>query len=374
MMGPVLLAQTTTVPNPAAEAIDNLSNLDQACGAEKSWACEWIYDWTGSDSWAGVADWVLAKPLAIALIVIVALIASRVLRWLIGRAMRRIGDPSSSRHVERLKSRTPSVLKTPDEWNLRAEARVQTLTAVFRSLATGFVWFVATVWILDIIGLDFGPLLATAGIVGVALGFGTQTLVRDYIAGFFLVVEDQFGVGDIVDLGGNAKGTVERVTLRSTRLRDDDGNVWHVANGQLTRVANKSHEWARALIDVVVPYDADLAVVSQLLQATADGLAEDPRWSSTILDRADVLGLQAFGADGVYVRLVVKTGPGAQFRVLRELRARLKAAFDEAGVAFAYAGGPTEVVLKADPAVDPPPGPAVESLSDPGSGPADPVP
>jgi small-conductance mechanosensitive channel len=346
MMGPVLLAQTTTVPNPAAEALDSLSNLDQACGTERSWACEWIYDWTGSDSWAGVADWVLAKPLAIAVIVVVAIVVSRITRWLINRSMRRLAQPGRrTRHLEKLRERTPDVLLS-DEWNLRTEARVHTITAVFRSLATGFVWFVATVWILDVIGVDFGPLIAGAGIVGIALGFGTQTMVKDFIAGFFLVVEDQYGVGDTVDLGGEAKGTVEQVTLRSTRLRDVEGNVWWVPNGQLTRVANKSHEWARALIDVVVPYQADLDQVGALMKSVADDLTAEERWAREVLEGADLWGVQELASDGVHVRMVIKTRPGAQFGLLRELRERLKAAFDVAGIAFAYAGGPTEVVLR----------------------------
>lgn len=347
-MIPVLLAATTTtISNPAAEAINDLTNLDQACGTNPSWACRWIYDLTGSDSWAGVADWVLAKPLAILLIVVVAIGASRVVRWLITRSTRRLSQPGRhSKHLERLRERTPDALLSSEEWNLRTEARMHTITAVFRSLATGFIWFVAAVWILEVIGINFGPLLAGAGIVGVALGFGTQTMVKDFIAGFFLVVEDQYGVGDTVDLGGEAKGTVEQVTLRTTRLRDVEGNVWWVPNGQLTRVANKSHEWARALIDVVVPYQADLDQVCALMKAVADDLTADERWTREVLEAAQVWGVQELGADGVVVRMVIKTRPGSQFGLLRELRRRLKDAFDVAGVAFAYAGGPTEVVLR----------------------------
>jgi small conductance mechanosensitive channel len=349
-MIPVLLAATTTtIANPAAEAINDLTNLDQACGTDPSWACRWIYDLTGSDSWAGVADWVLAKPLAILVIVVVAVVASRIVRWLITRSMRRLSQPGRrSKHLEKLRERTPDALLSSEEWNLRTEARIHTITAVFRSLATGFIWFVASVWILEVVGINFGPLLAGAGIVGVALGFGTQTMVRDFIAGFFLVVEDQYGVGDTVDLGGEAKGTVEQVTLRTTRLRDVEGNVWWVPNGQLTRVANKSHEWARALIDVVVPYQADLEQVCALMKAVADDLTADERWSREVLEAAQVWGVQELGADGVVVRMVIKTRPGSQFGLLRELRRRLKDAFDVAGVVFAYAGGPTEVVLRDD--------------------------
>ncbi len=347
-MIPVLLAATTTtIANPAAEAINDLTNLDQACGTDPSWACRWIYDLTGSQSWAGVADWVLAKPLAILLIVLVAIAASRIVRWLITRSMRRLSQPGRhSKHLEKLRERTPDALLSSEEWNLRTEARMHTITAVFRSMATGFIWFVASVWILEVIGINFGPLLAGAGIVGVALGFGTQTMVKDFIAGFFLVVEDQYGVGDTVDLGGEAKGTVEQVTLRTTRLRDVEGNVWWVPNGQLTRVANKSHEWARALLDVVVPYQADLEQVCALMKAVADDLTAEERWAREVLEAAQVWGVQELGADGVVVRMVIKTRPGSQFGLLRELRRRLKDAFDVAGVVFAYAGGPTEVVLR----------------------------
>ena len=344
----VLLAATTstTIPNPAADAINSLSNLDQACGIEKSWACRWIYDWTGSDTWAGVADWVIAKPLAILVVVLVAILASRVSRWIIKRSMLRFTDAGHQERVARLRRRTPDALLRTDEWNLRTEARVHTLTAVFRSLATGFIWFVAVVWILDIVGVNFGPLIATAGIAGIALGFGTQTMVKDFIAGFFIVAEDQFGVGDVVDLGGEAKGTVEQVTLRATRVRDVEGTLWHVPNGQLSRVANKSQEWARALIDVVVPYQADLDAVTDLMQSVADDLTADERWQREVLEQADIWGVQDFAADGVHVRMVIKTRPAAQFGLLRELRRRLKSAFDTAGIAFAYAGGPTEVVLR----------------------------
>ena len=164
MPATLLAESSTTITNPAADAIQSLSNLDDACGTEKSWACRWIYDWTGSDTWAGIADWVLAKPLAILLIVLVALLASRIARWLIKRAMVRISDPGHREHLARLRKRTPDALLRTDEWNLRTEARVHTLTAVFRSLATAFIWFVAVVWILDVLGLDFGPLIARRGI------------------------------------------------------------------------------------------------------------------------------------------------------------------------------------------------------------------
>jgi small-conductance mechanosensitive channel len=330
---------------PILAATEVSPELQKACGDTPRWVCESVYDWTDSELVASATDWVIAKPLTIFLIVLVAAIIARIVRRLISHSMRRLMAPAGGGSSGIVSRRTSSVLLSSGDSTLRTDARVETLTAVFRSMATGLVWFVAIIWILETIGVSLGPLLATAGVLGVALGFGTQTMVRDFIAGFFLVVEDQFGVGDVVDLGGGAKGTVERVTLRATHLRDVEGNVWHVANGQITKVANKSQEWARALIDVVLPYNTDIDKVSGVMQKVADTLAADSKWSGEILERPEVWGIQEFTTAGVEVRLVIKTLPASQFGVLRELRARLKAEFDRAGIAFAYASGPTEVVL-----------------------------
>lgn len=330
---------------PVLAATEVSPELQKACGDNPGWACEGIYDWTDSEMVASVTDWVIAKPLTIFAIVLVAAIVGRIVRRIISRSMRRLMVPAGGGSSGVVSRRTSSVLLSSGDSTLRTDARVETLTAVFRSIATGLVWFVAIIWILETVGVSLGPLLATAGVLGVALGFGTQTMVRDFIAGFFLVVEDQFGVGDVIDVGGGAKGTVERVTLRATHLRDVEGNVWHVANGQITKVANKSQEWARALIDVVLPYNTDIDMVSGVMQKVSDTLATDPKWSTEILERPEVWGIQEFTTAGVEVRLVIKTLPASQFGVLRELRARLKAEFDSAGIAFAYASGPTEVVL-----------------------------
>lgn len=333
--------------------------LTDACGADPNWICEHAFDLTGSRMWAKLAEWFVAKPLTIILVIVVAAIVARIGRWMVSRSMNRLlmsqTKGRARRHESELHRRTSQMILSSGDSTQRAQARFETLKAVFRSIVTALVWFVALVVVLDTIGISLGPLLATAGIAGIAIGFGTQTMVRDFISGFFIVAEDQFGVGDTIDLGGGAKGVVERVTLRSTHLRDSEGTVWHIANGQITKVANKSQEWARALIDVVLPYDADIDVVSDVMQEVADTMQADTTWSSRILERAEIWGIQEFDADGVHVRMVIKTEPAAQFGVLRELRGRLKSTFDEKGIAFAYAGGPTEVILteKSDP--KPPP-------------------
>jgi len=329
------------------------SALTDACGDDPGWLCERVFDATGSKFWAGVTEWVVAKPLIILLTILLAAIVARIVRRLISRSMKRLLVSQSKSqakgrartHEGDLRRRTSEMLLSSGDSSLRTQARFETLTAVFRSIGTLVVWVAALLVILDVFDLSLGPVLATAGIAGVALGFGTQTMVRDYISGFFIVAEDQFGVGDTIDLGNGAKGVVERVTLRSTHLRDSEGTMWHVSNGQITRVANKSQEWARALIDVVLPYSADIDAVSGVMQEVADGMQADPAWSARILERAEIWGIQDFDPDGVHVRLVIRTEPAAQFGVLRELRGRLKTTFDAKGIAFAYAGGPTTVVL-----------------------------
>jgi small conductance mechanosensitive channel len=185
--------------------------------------------------------------------------------------------------------------------------------------------------VLGEIGIDLGPIVASAGIAGVALGFGAQSLVKDIISGFFMLVEDQYGVGDIVDVG-EASGTVEAVSLRTTRIRDVKGTVWHVPNGTVQRVGNMSQQWARALLDVSVAYGSDVDLAQRVIKETADGLWNDRAWNGTILDEPEVWGVEQLALDAIHIRLVIKTKPAEQFRVMRELRGRLLKAFHEHGI------------------------------------------
>lgn len=321
-----------TVPaNPAAGLIEELTDLSKACGDQPSWVCERVYEWTGSQQWAGFAEWVFTKPATIALIVLGASLISRVLKGMITRGMQRSLRAGGTHLLRRASAGSLLVAAEPSP---RLEARVETLTMVFRSLVSISVWFVAVLWILEVLEISIGPLLASAGIVGVALGFGAQTTVRDFLAGTFILLEDQLGVGDVVDLG-EAKGTVEAVTLRSTRVRDVNGVLWYVPNGQIQRVANKSQQWARALIDVEIDQATPYDLAQRVIKATADAMAGEDAWAEDILGEPEVWGIEAFTAEGYQVRLVIKTRPSTQFGVLRELRIRLKAAFDEAGIRFA---------------------------------------
>jgi moderate conductance mechanosensitive channel len=328
---------TTEGGGSPADVLRDLTSLDRACGDDPSWVCRQVFERTENATLAGAAEWLVARPLAIAAVVLVALVASRVSRWAIKRVMQRSLGPKATRRRDWVRAKTPNVLLRTEEWNLRAEARVQTLTVVFRSLASLFIWFVAIIWILDILQVNLGPVIAGAGIAGIALGFGAQNMVRDFLSGFFLIAEDQLGVGDIVDLGPEAQGVVEKVTLRSTRLRDVEGTVWHVPNGQIVRVGNKSQEWARALLDIDVSYDSDIEAAQRCIAETAEAMAADPRWRHEILETPEVWGIEALGPNSVSVRLVVKTRPASQFAVMRELRWRIKRDFDEQGIVIPFA-------------------------------------
>jgi small-conductance mechanosensitive channel len=213
----------------------------------------------------------------------------------------------------------------------RRKQRVRALGQILRSIASVTILSIATVVILGDLGINLAPLLASAGVVGIAIGFGAQSMVRDYLAGIFMLVEDQYGVGDVITIG-DATGTVENVTLRLTKLRDVSGIVWHIRNGAIEQVGNESQGWARAVIDFPVPYEVDLAEIQSLLTDATAALWDDPVWRVVLLDPPEVWGAQEISSSEVTVRIVAKTAPLRQWEVERELRARVKAAIDAAGI------------------------------------------
>ncbi len=194
------------------------------------------------------------------------------------------------------------------------------------------------------LGFAVGPLIASAGIVGVALGFGAQSLVTDFLSGIFMIVEDQYGVGDVVDLG-EAIGTVEAVGLRVTRLRDVEGTVWYVRNGEIIRVGNQSQNWARTVVDVPVSHEQDLYRVQSVLKDVAHEVWEDEDFRSVILEEPEVWGVQEMTPDWITVRVTLKTAPLEQWGVAREMRERIKARFDHLGIELAR---PARVLIHRD--------------------------
>ena len=301
------------------------------CGgaAESRPLCEAVYRATENRLLAEWADLIVTTGGRVLLIAVLAWVAIRVARRMVRLALWRAPvrpDPSGQ----------PST-------SVRGRKRVETMGTLLMSAISAVVWVIAISTVLSEFGIDLGPLLAGAGILGVALGFGAQNLVRDFLSGMFMLIEDQYGVGDVID-AGPAVGTVEAVSLRTTRLRDVEGNLWHIPNGTISRVANKSQDWARAVLDVPVAYGTDIDHATAVIKKVADGI-----WTEEgpphVLEEPDVWGVEQLGADGMTIRLVVKCAPLAQWDLSRQLRSRLHAAFAEEGIEIPF---PQRVVWHRD--------------------------
>ena len=291
--------------------------LMAAVCAGDDYACELVDKLGLTGFWARTAQFGLDRPLRILLVIVVAAVLSRVLGRLARRTVEAMAGITPVRRVSQ-----------------RGEQRARTLAAVTGSVVRIVVWTTAGLTILGILGINLGPLIAGASIVGVALGFGAQALVRDFLSGFFILVEDQYGVGDRVNVSG-AKGTVEEVTLRVTRMRADDGSVWFVPNGEIRKVANATMGWQRAMVDILLPLDADLDRALGAMTEEAEALANDSAWTADIVERPQVLGVESMSADGLTIRVTARTAPQRQDAFARLLRARIAARLRREGIALA---------------------------------------
>jgi small-conductance mechanosensitive channel len=277
---------------------------------------------------------VVGKPLTIVAIILAAALVNRLARRAIKRGLRRLASGGLRERIGAARRRSPiSMLDTDTgEISARSTQRVEALVTVLRSVASFAIWTVAAFMVLREFGINLGPLIAGAGIIGVAIGFGSQSLVRDFLSGIFILVEDQYGVGDTVDLG-EATGVVEVVSLRTTRVRSVDGTVWHVPNGEIKRVGNKSQHWSRALLDIEIAYANDVEHARSVIKKVADRVWNE---QEDVIEEPDLWGVENLGANGVTLRLVVKTRPSQQWVVSRLLRERIKAAFDEEGIEIPF--------------------------------------
>lgn len=278
-----------------------------------------------SDFGARTAQFLLVRPFRVALILVGAL--------LVGRALSRVTE----RAVRSLHKRAPMRATS-----VRGELRTATMATALARLVRLVVWIIAALLALNELGLNLGPLLAGAGVVGVAVGLGAQSLVRDMVGGLFIISEDQYGVGDIVDLG-LASGVVEEVNLRATRLRGADGTVWWVPNGQIQRVGNTTMEFSRAVVDICVPYGVDLGAVGRVMEEEAAAVAGDAEWGPKLLEPAVLWGAQSSDALGPIMRIVVTTRPADQYGVGRELRRRIIDRLSAAGLRQPAPVAPTPV-------------------------------
>jgi moderate conductance mechanosensitive channel len=228
---------------------------------------------------------------------------------------------AAARHISNLSSKDvlPSAIRSQ---------QIRTLSGVIYSVGVFVIMFVAALQILPLLGINMGPLLASAGIAGVAIGFGAQTLVRDFINGFFILVENQYDIGDTIKVAG-VQGTVELMTLRRTVLRDADGTVHNVPSSQITVVSNLTRDWTQVALQVSVAYQTDSDKVIQLLKEVGEEIADDAEFGPMIVARPQVPGIDKVSGDEVDYLMLVKTRPGAQDTVRRELRRRIKACFEK---------------------------------------------
>jgi moderate conductance mechanosensitive channel len=274
-------------------------------------------------TWEAVGRFAVGWPLTIAILIVLGLLSRWLLHRLVDRLVRRTEDGVLPERLAHLGS-DPS----------RRLQRTRTMGSLLKSIISGVVFSIVGMMILSEF-VDIGPILASAGILGVAFGFGAQSLVKDFLSGIFMIFEDQYGVGDVID-AGEATGTVEAVGLRVTRLRDIDGTVWYVRNGEIIRIGNKSQNWARTVLDVGVAYGEDLARVRRILEEVAHTLWEDEEFRGVVIEEPEVWGVEDLAADAVTVRVTLKTAPLEQWRVARVMRERIKARFDHEGIEIPF--------------------------------------
>jgi len=267
-------------------------------------------------------------PIRILLIVVIAVLIRLILQIVIRRVVNRVVTGVKKRqNVEDTAALQASPLAA-----VRVVQRTRALGGVLSSAVTTIVVLVALVLVIAAIDPNAtGAFSLITAALGAGLGFGAQNVVRDVLNGLFIVAEDQLGVGDVVDLG-SATGVVEAVGIRVTKVRDVNGTLWYVRNGEILRVGNMSQGWARVIIDLAVPYDADVEAVEGRMLDTAVALRNEPKWKRLIIEKPEIWGIESISAEAIVIRLVVKTRSGSKDDVARELRARLKSALDEMGV------------------------------------------
>ncbi len=286
-----LVAATTTSTCPTGTTQGYVYHLLRCIGA--------------SETWARTGQLLVVRPLEIIVIIVLAWLAAR----LGSRVSRRLARSLQRRGTDEAETR-------------RAPQRMATIAGLLASIWRIVVWIIALLTILGTVGIDLTPFLAGATVLGATLGFGAQSLVRDFLSGLFIVAEDQYGIGDTITVGTTV-GVVEDLTLRITRMRSADGTVWYVRNGEITQVGNDSLHWSRAIVDVVVPVGTSVETASRLVGEEALAVAADPRWAPWCLSPPEVLGVVSSDATGVTIRVTVRTAVQQDGPVGRALRARI---------------------------------------------------
>ncbi|WP_030060310.1 MULTISPECIES: mechanosensitive ion channel family protein [Streptomyces] len=315
------LSTPTPAPSPTAPQLPDLripTSAQEVSDTTKQ-AASWF-----DTHWQG---W-LASGLRIVFIVVLALVLRAMVRKLITQLIGRMARTPDHQEESRLGGLLANTgVVNPERRQQRSEA----IGSVLRSVASFTILGTAALMVLSALGVNLAPLLASAGVAGVAIGFGARNLVTDFLSGVFMIMEDQYGVGDEVDTGV-ANGTVLEVGLRVTKLRGTNGEIWYIRNGEVKRIANMSQGWATASVDVQIGYKEDLLRAEDLILQTAEELAKESPYDELVWAPVSILGVESVAADSVMVRVEARTAPGKAPAVSRALRQRLKVAFDLAGI------------------------------------------
>ncbi|BDZ40744.1 mechanosensitive ion channel protein MscS [Paraoerskovia sediminicola] len=314
-------ASSVTVASTAATASPVLASGDDP-----------ELDVTEPASWL---DWFLGIPLKVILIVVIGSIALIVVRHMIKSVTDRIARDKPVTESGRALGGYSTVLQKANPLaRARRAQRAKTIGSVLRSSANILFGSIILLLVLDTLGVNIAPFIASAGIAGVALGFGAQALVKDFLSGTFMLLEDQYGVGDTVDLG-DVVGTVEEVALRVTKVRDLEGTLWFIRNGEILRTGNMSQEWSSTLVEFPVPLSADIGAVREILEAAATRTCADPRVAESVLDAPEVTGVESIKHGRLTFRVRIRTKPGMQWAVARELRIAVRDDLAAAGISLA---------------------------------------
>ncbi|CAN5840212.1 mechanosensitive ion channel family protein [soil metagenome] len=268
---------------------------------------------------------ILGPVLRIAGVLLIAIVASKVLQRVIDRVVKRVT----------VRSLALTAATADPSGAERSTVRAETLTGVLKALASIAIWVLAMLVILGEVGIQLAPLIAGLGIVGIALGFGAQNLVSDFVSGLFMLAEDQFGIGDIVDVDGTP-GTVEDVGLRTTQIRALDGMLWTLRNGEIKRIGNANKGWTRVILDIGVSYDTDIRRAGKVILGAVEQAREDPELADRFRGDPELWGVENLGADSVVIRLVCRCAPAGHWQLGRELRGRIKEALDREGIEIPF--------------------------------------
>jgi small conductance mechanosensitive channel len=304
---------------------------DPGCGTTGNTWCEVIYGISGQSWLARTAGVVVDGALHTLLVVAVAIMVRVVCHRAIDQVTRGVGEGRGPALLRPWRDRAAARLGTGASLLERRRQRAATIGSLLRSVTTFVIYGMAFVLILGEFGVNLAPIIASAGVIGVAVGFGAQNLVKDFLSGIFMMLEDQYGVGDVVNLG-QATGTVESIGLRVSTVRDVEGTLWYVRNGEISRVGNLSQHYSIALVDVPLGYGADIGQASQVAERAARDAVAEPALAGLLMGEPSVLGVQSVTVEGLTLRVTVTTRPGEQAAVRRALFEAITVAFTEAGI------------------------------------------